>query len=107
MADSRSQPPAFMLLFTRERGIGILGSSYPRSCIPHPDTPRIAPPDAPHSPAPLELVTPMDRYARLRMGPFRKQMYADAIISEGRSNPSHTLLRGSEWGKAKGWSQVD
>src|SRR5215218_108292 len=31
---------------------------------PHPDTPRITPPDTPHSPAPLELVTPMDRYAR-------------------------------------------
>jgi hypothetical protein len=41
------------------------------------------------------------------MRPFRKQLFADAIISEGRSDPSHTLLRGSEWVKAKGRSQVD
>src|SRR5215217_8566961 len=66
-----------------------------------PDTPRITPQDTPHSPALLELVTPMDRYARLRMLLCRKQMSASAIISEGRSDPSHTLLRKSEWGKAK------
>jgi hypothetical protein len=35
-------------------------------------------PDTPHSPVPVELVTPMDRYARLRMLPCRKQMFVDA-----------------------------
>src|SRR5215218_2735626 len=47
----------------------------------------------------------MDRYARLRMLPCRKQMFVAAIIVEGRSDSSHTL-RGSGRGKAKGRSLV-
>src|SRR5919112_1468874 len=55
----RQQP----LLFTHSRG------HYPEVHIqdpeyPCPYTPRITPPSVPHSPAPLELVTPADRYAR-------------------------------------------
>src|SRR5215212_8518129 len=61
------------------------------------------PPGAPHSPAPLELVTPMDRYAPSRMLSCHKQMSVAAVISEGRSDPSHAL-RGSGRGKAKSWS---
>jgi hypothetical protein len=68
---------------------------------PCPYAPRITPTSVPHSPAPLELVTPMDSYARSRMLPWRKQMSAFAIISEGRSDPSHTLFRGSGRGKAR------
>jgi hypothetical protein len=64
--------------------------------------PRNAPPPcAPHSPAPVPLVIPMDRYARLRMLPCRRHLSAAAIISEGPSDPSHTL-RVSGRGKAKG-----
>src|SRR5215211_7409092 len=67
--------------------------------------PRNAPPPgAPHSPAWAPLVTLMDRYARLRMLPCHKQIFVVAVISEGRSDPSHTLLRGSGRAKAKGRS---
>ena len=65
---------------------------------------RIIPPGAPHSPGPLELVIPMDRYAPLRMLPCRKQIFVVAVISEGRSDPSNTPLRGSGRAKAKGRS---
>src|SRR5215211_5310937 len=40
-----------MTLFTQVRGIGILGSSYPRSCIARPNTLAIPPPGAPFGPA--------------------------------------------------------
>ncbi len=53
-----------MPLFTQRRGIDFLGSSHAGSCIAHPDTPEIASLDTPLRYAPLELVTPMDTYAR-------------------------------------------
>src|SRR5215204_1053117 len=40
--------------------------------VPH----EISPPDIPHSPTPLELVTPMDRYARWWMPSYCKLMFA-------------------------------
>src|SRR5215217_956387 len=40
--------------------------------VPH----EITPPDIPHSPTPLELVTPMDRYARWWMPSYCKLMFA-------------------------------
>jgi hypothetical protein len=49
---------------------------------------KITPPGTPHSPALAELATPMDRYARLWMLSDRKQMFAVAIIPEGRGDPS-------------------
>ena len=52
------------LLFTLVRGIRILRSSYPRSCIASPRTPENTRPGTLHSPVPIPLVTPMDRYAR-------------------------------------------
>jgi hypothetical protein len=45
-------------------------------------------PGAPHSLAPLELVTLMDRYARLWMSFYRKQTFAATIIPQGGSYPS-------------------
>jgi hypothetical protein len=56
-------------LFTQVRGIGILGSSCPRSCIAPPRYPCNPPPSAPLGPALLELVTPVYRYARLGILP--------------------------------------
>src|SRR5215217_5498458 len=44
-------------------------------------------PGTPHSPAPLELVTPMDRYARSWIPSDHKQMFVDAIIPEARRDP--------------------
>jgi hypothetical protein len=40
--------------------------------LPH----EITPPDIPHSPTPLELVTPMDRYAQWWMPSYWKLMFA-------------------------------
>src|SRR5918993_4623326 len=71
----------------RVRGIGILGSPYPRSCIASSRYPKNTGPGTLHSPVLIPLVTPMDRYTRSRMLPCRRQMYAVAIISEGRSDP--------------------
>jgi hypothetical protein len=53
----------------------------------------------PHSPAPIPLVTRMDRYARLRMLPCCKQILVVAVIPEGRAILAHTL-RGSGGGGA-------
>jgi hypothetical protein len=55
------------LLFTQPRRIGILGSSLAESWIRPRNTPGITSPDAPHSPVPLDLVTPVDSYAGLCM----------------------------------------
>jgi hypothetical protein len=54
-----------LALFTGVRGIRILGSSLAGSWIRPRNTSRITSPDTPHSPAPAELVTPMDEYAEL------------------------------------------
>src|SRR5215213_1971735 len=56
-----------LALFTKVRGIGILGSSYPECCISAPNAPEISLSRAPLRPGPLELVTPMDRYTELWM----------------------------------------
>jgi hypothetical protein len=47
-------------------------------------------PGTPDSRAPVELVTPVDRYARSWMLPCRKQRFAVAIIPDGAILP-HTL----------------
>src|SRR5215218_8534281 len=45
-----------------------------------PDTPEITPPDIPQSPTPLELVTPMDRYAQWWMLPPGTNVCSRAMI---------------------------
>jgi hypothetical protein len=62
-------------LFTGVRGIRILRISYPRSCIAAPHALEFASQDTPHSPGPLGLVTPVDRYAGLWMRQSRKLMF--------------------------------
>jgi hypothetical protein len=64
-------------LFSGVRGIGILGSSNAESWIKPRNTLGIISPGAPHCPAPLGPVTPMDRYARLWMLSDWKQMFVD------------------------------
>src|SRR5215208_7371794 len=74
---SRAASALYLLpLFTLVRGIGILGSSLAGSWIKPRNTPGSPSPDTPHSPGPLELVTPMDRYAGLWMYVCCKLMFA-------------------------------
>jgi hypothetical protein len=54
-------------LFTQLSRIGILGSPDAGSWIKPRNTPGITYPDALHSPVPVELVTPVDRYTWLWM----------------------------------------
>ena len=49
-------------------------------------------PGPPHSPTPLELVTPMDRYARSWIPSERKLRFAVAIIPQRTERSLPTLL---------------
>src|SRR5215216_6961350 len=67
IAEECSLYERFCGLFTRVRGIGILGSSLAGSWIKPRNTPRITPPGIPHSPVSADLVTTVDSYAGLCM----------------------------------------
>jgi hypothetical protein len=65
------------------RGIRILGSSFAGSWIRPRNTPGITAQKDPDSPVPLELVTPMDRYARWWMRFYYKLMFAEYVYAHG------------------------
>jgi hypothetical protein len=67
--ESSMNAKRILALFTGVRGIGILGSSYTRSCITTPERPQIRV-DVGRSPTPQEgeIATPMDSYAGLWLG---------------------------------------
>ena len=66
----------------------------------HPDTPRITHSRRPAQPGPLELVTPVDRYARLWMFSRREQMF---VVTDFQllDNPFLAPFRGCGWGYAE------
>src|SRR5215217_8800093 len=101
-------PPTVRLarpgLFIQLRGIGILGSSHAGSCITPPRYPRNLPPSgAPHGPVPLELVTPMDRYARWWMLPLETNVCGRAMI---RNAKPQTCVSPGATGRGYGLEQL-
>jgi hypothetical protein len=56
------------------------------------------PPDTPHSPAPVPLVTPMDRYARLWMLSYHKLMFAPRRECPPTRYLQHWYLQ--HWGRS-------
>ena len=85
--------PFLMLLFTEVRGIGILGSSLAGSWIKPRNTPEIALSHTPHSPSPPELVTRMDRYARLWMLSVQTRHARKALTTKPHSPPKRAAAQ--------------